>query len=109
MSPRSQLKWRRRGHHSIADIGAHEVTPRINSLVHGITPCTTNTTGYMVPDEWQHVDRESVKMSGSIIAYMQTARLQYALRLAMKYVMSITPRAEVVDVDTDVWDTDVRM
>ena len=44
MSPRSQLKWRRRGHHYVADIEAHEATPRNNSLVHGIAPCTTNTT-----------------------------------------------------------------
>ena len=30
------------GHHPLADIVTHEVTPRKLSLVHGITPCTND-------------------------------------------------------------------
>ena len=29
-------------HHCLAVTGAHEATPRVISLVHGIVPCTTN-------------------------------------------------------------------
>ena len=45
MSPRSEIHFKVEAgcHHWFAGVVAHEVTPRIYSLVHGVTPYTTNT------------------------------------------------------------------